>query len=210
MKKSHLFIVLAVIILFPILIWALGAFPRRSILKEMISVIALIAFSLPIGQFFLSRGGKEIINLPPSKKLLNWHRVIGYLFVSIMLWHPFFIILPRFFEAGVEPQDAFIKMLTTFESKGVILGFIAYALMLIIGLTSAFRKKLPLSFKNWRLLHGLLSLAFLIFALLHATDLGRHMNLSMISFYVVVGVAAIFVLIRTYILKDLKNPTYHE
>ncbi len=210
MKRTQIILVVLVFILFPILFWATGDFPRRSILKESISVSTLVAFSLLIGQFFLSRGGKDVVKLPPSKRLINWHRVIGYVFVSIILLHPFSIILPRYFEAGVEPQEAFIKMLSTVESNGVILGLTAYALMLIIGLTSAFRKQLPLSYKNWRLIHGLLSLAFLIIALLHATDLGRHMNPAMSNYFVIAGVAAILILIRTYFLKDFKKPLYHE
>jgi len=117
------------------------------------------------------------------------------------LVHPFFIVIPRFFEAGVEPVEAFITLITTYDSTGVVLGIIAWFLMLIIGLTSFFRKKLSLSYINWRLLHGILSIVFIIIASWHAIDLGRHIDLPISIFIILLAGVGVLLLLNTYLLK---------
>jgi len=141
MKRRNIFWLIIVLIGFPLLFWAIGDFPRRTVLKEVLSVLTLTAFSMIIGQFYFSRIFRESLNLPSMAKLTKYHKVFGYIFVGILLVHPFFIVIPRFFEAGVEPVEAFITLITTYDSTGVVLGIIAWFLMLIIGLTSFFRKK---------------------------------------------------------------------
>jgi DMSO/TMAO reductase YedYZ heme-binding membrane subunit len=78
--------------------------------------------------------------------------------------------LPRFFEVGPSPLESFIKMITTFDSLGVILGIVLWILIFVLGATSLFRDKLNMSYKNWKLLHSLLSVAFIILATWHTTN----------------------------------------
>lgn len=201
MKSKNIVFVVSILVGFPLLFWALGDFPRRTILKEIISVITIISFSMLIGQFFLTRGNIKLLKLPPMGRLIKFHRIFGYIFIGILLIHPFLIVFPRYFESGVEPIEAFTTLLTTFNSTGVILGIVAWVLMLIIGITSVFRYRLPLSYLNWRLLHGILSLIFIIVASWHAIDLGRHTDIPMSVTIIILSGTGIVLLLKTYLIK---------
>lgn len=189
----------------PLLFWALGDTPRRSFLKECISVLTILAYFLMLGQFFLSRGNKKVLKPHKMGKVVKLHKVIGYIFVSVLLVHPLMIVVPRFFEAGVAPGEAFSTIITTWESQGLILGMIALGLMLILGITSIFRKRLGLKYTTWRAFHGILSIAFIILATWHAMDLGRHTDLPMSLYMGAVAGTGVLLLLRTYIFNPVKT-----
>ncbi|MDY0104494.1 MAG: ferric reductase-like transmembrane domain-containing protein [Lentimicrobium sp.] len=198
-----------VFIAFPLLFYVLGDFPRRTLLKETISVVTLIAFFMMLFQFYLSRANGNILKEHKMSKVVKWHKVLGYVFVSILLVHPFLIVLPRYFEAGVEPLEALTTILTTFGSKGIILGLSAWVLVFIIGLTSILRNKLGLSYKAWRISHGILSIVFISVASLHVVELGRHINQPMQWMIAVLSIGGITLLIQTYLFKK-PNPKQQQ
>jgi len=102
-------------------------------------------------------------------------------------------------------MEALTTLLTTFNSTGVILGIIAWLLILIIGLTSSFRNKLPMKYTSWRLLHGILSIIFIIVASWHAIDLGRHTNVPMSVFIIILSGSGVILLLKTYFSKPHNN-----
>lgn len=193
---------IAITIAIPLLIYTLGDFPRPTPLKEIISVFTILAFFIMVGQFFLSRANNGVLKGHKMWKVSRLHKVIGYIFTGILLFHPFFIVLPRYFEAGLDPKEALLTMLTTFDSKGVILGLCAWCLMLIIGGTSLLRGKLGLKYNTWRTIHGILSMMFISLACWHAIDLGRHTNLSMSVYMIALSSAAVLLLLKTYFQKS--------
>ena len=138
-------------------------------------------------------------------KVVTWHKAIGYIFVSILLVHPFLVVVPRYFESGISPEDAFITLITTFDSPGVILGIIAWFLMLAIGITSFFRNKLPMKYKTWRIVHGFLSIAFIAVATWHAVELGRHNTTSMAVFMIFIAAVGVLLLLKTYFFPSPKK-----
>ncbi len=139
-KRIKIYNTVGAIIVFlglPLLFYALGDFPRRSVLKEIISVLTLVSFSIMLSMFFMTRANKRILNGHKMGHVNKLHRIIGYIFVGILMVHPFLIVIPRYFEAGVEPAEAFLTIITSFGSTGIILGIIAWSLMIILGLTSS-------------------------------------------------------------------------
>ena len=194
---------IAVFIGLPLLFYALGDTPRRTYLKEGLSIVTLIAFSVMLGQFFLARSNKamlELFNAPVVQKVHKW---IAYGAILIMALHPFFIVLPRYFEAGAKPWDALWTMLTTFDSLGILLGLFAWLAMIAIGVTAYFRMRLMKRFKNkyrgWRAFHAVLTVSFTVAAIWHAIDLGRHTDLAMSLFFVGLAAAGIAMLARLYL-----------
>jgi len=185
----------------PVLFWAFGDFHENTVLKESLSVVVILSFSLMIGQFFLARSSKVFLKEVKSSKLIKLHKIIGYVFVPIIMLHPFFIVIPRYFEAGVEPADAFLTMITTLNSSGVLFGISAWVLMVVLGLTSFFRDKLGMSYKTWRIFHGILSIVFIIVACLHVLNLGSHIDVPMSLFIVITGFAGALLLLKMYIFK---------
>ena len=124
-KKYNTITAPIVFIAMPLLFWALGDVPRRTILKESISIITVIAFFLMLSQFYLTRGNGVAKTFKMSG-IQRVHKIIGYVFTGVLLIHPFLILVTRYFEAGADPVDSFVTMLTTFNSPGIILGICAW------------------------------------------------------------------------------------
>ncbi|ACN13239.1 putative FAD/NAD(P)-binding:oxidoreductase [Desulforapulum autotrophicum HRM2] len=189
----------------PLLIWAMGNAPERTLLKEALSLITILSFFQMIGQFFWARTNKSAVADLKMSKVIKYHKIMGYTFVIILLFHPVFLFVPRFLEAGIDPADAFITTITTFTSQGVVLGIIAWSLLIILGITSFVRKKLPMEYKTWRVFHGILAILFVSVAAWHAIDLGRHSSFPMSLLIISTGVCGILLLMKAYTFKSIKK-----
>ena len=207
-KRNYLLKLLPLAILFiivPIILYSLGNTPKRDILFETLSVLTILGFSLLLSQFFISRTNKNLVKDLRMVNVLKIHKFIGYLFISILLLHPFFIVVPKFFDNTVTPTDAFLTLITSFNSLGVILGIIAYTIMLILLITSFFRFKIHLKYKTWRYFHGYLTTLFIITATWHVINLGRHSSNPFSIYYLLAIVSGIYFLLKTYLFKNSKK-----
>ena len=184
-----------------VLICAMSNFPERSLLKESLSLITILAFFQLIGQFFWARTNRSAVRGLTMSRVLKYHKYIGYTFVTVMIFHPLYIVIPRFFEAGVSPVDALITMITTMNT-GVVLGMTSWCVMLVLGITSLIRNKLPMNYKSWRILHGCLAILFTSTAVWHAIDLGRHSNFAMSILLSAMTAGGILLLLKTYFFKN--------
>ena len=189
----------------PLLIWTMGNFPERSLLKESLSVITILAFCQMMGQFFWTRTNRAAAANLKMSKVIKYHKIIGYTFVIVLLVHPVLLVAPRFFESGIAPVDAFITIITTFTNQGVVLGIIAWFLMLALGITSLVRKKLPMKYKIWRVFHGILAMLFIFIAAWHVIDLGRHSSFVMSILISMLTAGGIMMLLKTYTPKKSKK-----
>lgn len=205
MKKCIAFYLVSVFILLPLFFWAVGDFSQRTLLKEIISVTTLLAFFLMLGQFYLAKSNRGMLKDYKMADVLKIHKIIGYIFIGVLIIHPFLIISPRYFEAGIEPMEALITILTTFNSTGIILGMIAWSLILILGISAIFRNKLGMKYKSWRLLHGILSICFIFIASWHAISLGRHINFPMTILIIILAAGGIALLLKTYFINPALN-----
>jgi predicted ferric reductase len=204
MKRYNIILAMLLFIFTPLFLWATGDFPRRTLLKESISIITLLAFSLMLGQLFLARTNRRMLQDYKMSRILKLHKVIGYILVGMLLLHPLLIVAPRYFEAGPEPAEAFFTILNNYDTTGVLLGIIAWILMLILGLTSLFRNKIGIKYKTWRVFHGILSMLFIGLASWHAIDLGRHTDMAMTFFILILAGSGMLLLLNTYLLKPIK------
>lgn len=201
----------AILVGLPIFFYVTGDFPRRTLLKESISILSILAFCLMVAQFFLARSNNTIPSGLKLGKVIKIHKFIGYIFTAVLLLHPLLIVVPRYFEAGVDSMDALFTIITTFSSRGVVLGIISWCLMFILAVTSLFRNKLPLTYKTWRISHGILAIFFISTASWHAIDLGRHTDQLLSCYIIVLVVSGVLPLLKSYVAqsplirKDLKN-----
>lgn len=193
---------LAVFVGLPLLLYALGDAPRRSILKEGISIATLLAFTMMLGQFFLARSNQTLLSLFKPPQVQKVHKVIAYSAIGIMVLHPVLIVLPRVFEGGIRPWDAFVTMITDFGNLGIVLGLIAWTLMVVLGVTVYFRKRLiphfALKYRGWRYFHGGLAVTFTCLALWHSIALGRHTGLALSAYFLTLAVLGVALLAVMY------------
>lgn len=185
----------------PLLIWAMGNLPERSLLKDTLSVLIILAFFQMIGQFFWTRTNRYAVKELKMSNVIKYHKIIGYAFVVVLLFHPVLLVVPRFFKSGVAPLYAFITIITTLSSQGVVLGIIAWCLMLTLGITALAREKLPMKYTTWRVFHGVLAILFVSIAAWHVIDLGRHSSLAMSILIGMLTAGGVFFLLKTYTLN---------
>jgi len=198
MSKNNLEVkILSLFGALPLLIWAAGSLPQRGVLKESLSVLTLVAFSLMVGLFYLSRINPAT-QRTKTGSLIKLHKIIGYTALPVLILHPLLLVVPRFYEAGVAPLDAFITIVTTFSSQGILFGLGGYGLLFLLGATALLRKKLPLSYPDWRLIHGLLALIALLSTLLHVVDLGRHFNLTTAGLVALLAAGGVYLLLKNW------------
>lgn len=196
--KSRFFIQsLLAFVALPLLAWALSGVPMRSALKESLAILTLVPFFLMMGLFYWSRTGIPATGELKMGRIVRLHKWMGYTGVGLLLLHPVFLVVPRFFESGVAPLDALTTILTT-TNQGIILGILAWSLMLTIGLTALVRNRLPLKYTTWRTLHGLLAAVFIPIAAWHVIDLGRHATLAMSLLIILMTAGGIQMLLRDY------------
>lgn len=162
-----------------LLLLALGYQSERAAWKEILSALTIMALCLFAGQFFVTPRNRHVAGPGKAKMLGTAHTALGYGGIAIAFLHPLFIVVPRYYDIGVEPLDALSTILTTFTSRGVVLGMIAWTLMIILGISSAFRRKLPVRHGTWRTIHGSTAILFMIAASWHAFDLGRHLAMPL-------------------------------
>jgi predicted ferric reductase len=77
--------------------------------------------------------------------------------------------------------------------------------MIIIGVTSYFQKSFRISYKNWRTIHAVLALLFILLATLHVLGTGKHINTSLFFTIVFIVSGGILLLLRTYLFNAQKN-----
>lgn len=206
--RTYLVPAMLVFIGLPLLLWATGDFPRRTLLKESLSVLTLVAFSLTLGQFPLARINGGAVMALGAARVVRYHKIIGYAAAAVLLVHPLLIVLPRRFEVGIDPLDALAVIITEFDSSGVLLGMAAWCLMLVLGVTSLIRGSLPMSPKTWRIFHGTLSGAFAILATWHALNLGRHTDAAFSAMLFALAAAGVGLFIWSHLPKpDMKEKT---
>jgi predicted ferric reductase len=166
--------------------------------------MTILVFFQMIGQFFWARTNRYAVKNLKMSKVVKYHKIIGYTFASVLLFHPVLLVVPKFFEPGVAPVDAFITIITTFN-QGVVLGIIAWCLMLTLGITSLARKKLPMKYTTWRVFHGILAIAFIAVAAWHVIDLGRYSSFAMSILISILTAGGVLLLVKTYTLKISKK-----
>ena len=204
-KLKYILISLFIFVIIPLFILSLQTLPPRTLLKESTSVLVIVGFFFLLGQFYLNRSNKFFVKIYKMFKIIKLHKIIGYLVIAIFFIHPFLIVLPRFFEAGVDPIYAFWLMIADFKSLGIIFGLIAWCVMIALLLTSFYKDKLNMTYSKWRLLHIVLSVVFISTALWHVIDLGRHMNEIMILFIFLLVCIAVYQLRKLYFSKNYKK-----
>lgn len=182
----------------PLLLLSHGNVPERSLLKTALSAITILAFWFMMGQMYLAQPNTFAVKALNMRKLVKLHKIIGYTCCLIVLFHPIYLVFPRLYEGGISPLDSLMIIFTSFSSNGVVLGMLSWGLMLLLAITSLLRKSLPLPYKSWKKLHGVISALFIALASWHVIELGRHSNLLTSIILLILLGGGIFLLLKHY------------
>lgn len=168
--------------------------PAGSVYKKVVLIASIAAFSLVLGQFWLSRlWPRSVVNVRPAT-VLHWHKIVGYSAGAFLLIHPLLMIARRFWVQESDPLDNLLLMLRAPALLPAIVGWLLLVLLILLSLV---RRSLPPSF--WRLFHGLMSAVFTGLATWHVVAVGRHSNAAMSLFWIVLAVSTVGVLLNSYL-----------
>ncbi|SFT01544.1 Ferric reductase like transmembrane component [Sulfitobacter marinus] len=210
-QRATILVALAIFVGLPLMFYAFGETPRRSLLKEVISVATLLAFTALLGQFFMARSNTWLLSVFKPVQIQKVHKYIAYAAVAVILAHPALIVLPRFFEGGIRPSDALITMFTTFDNLALLAGFFAYLILVVLVVTAFFRKpiikRLASHYRGWRYVHGGLAVSFTVLALWHSIILGRHTDTPMSALLLTLALVGFGLLARLYWGAQPVKPT---
>lgn len=210
-QRATLVAALAVFAGLPLMFYALGYAPRRTLLKEAISIVTLLAFAAMLGQFLMARSNTWLLGVFKPPQIQKAHKYIAYTAVAVILAHPALIVLPRALEGGIRPRDAFVLMITEIDSLGILLGLVAWGLLLALVLMAWFRKpvikRLSTHYRGWRHVHGGLAVSLTGLALWHSIELGRHTDAPMSALFVTLAVIGFGLLARLYRGGGRTKPT---
>lgn len=209
-QRLTILVTLIVFIGLPLLFYAQGEAPRRALLKEAISLATLLAFAAMLGQFFMARSNTWLLSVFKPPQIQKVHKYIAYTAVAVILAHPALIVLPRAFEGGIRPWDAFVTMITELGNLGIVFGLVAWVLLLVLVVTAFFRKplikRLPTHYRGWRYFHGGLAVSITALALWHAIALGRHTDILMSLLFLVLAFTGFGMLAKLYWAARPKPP----
>lgn len=166
----------------------------------LINLVGIAAFYL---QFPLVGRLKSL----PLFKHIDWaiskHKKIGYWIGGIFFLHPLLIIAPKL---QLSHADTWLAIKTVITAPELLTGIIAWVLMAIWIVFSAFKNKLPIRYESWRLVHSLGFIAIAIFATLHVTSVGSHGQLQpgFNTLFWGLCIFSISATIYNYVIKPIK------
>lgn len=166
----------------------------------LINLIGITAFYL---QFPLVGRFKSL----PLFNQIDWsvskHKTMGYWIGGLFFLHPFLILAPKILLSNA---DAWLAIRTAITAPELLTGLIAWGLLIVWVIFSAFKNKLPMRYEIWRFFHSLGFIIITILATLHVTSVGSHGQLQQAfntTFWVLCALS-VSATIYNYLIKPMK------
>ncbi|MGL5193620.1 MAG: ferredoxin reductase family protein, partial [Chroococcales cyanobacterium] len=126
--------------------------------------------------------------------ILQFHRYISLVAFTLIIIHPLILFIN-------EPET--LELLNVFEApwraRFAVTGTVA---LIILVITSVWRKRLGIPYEEWRIAHGILAVSAVGFGIAHAVGVGYYLNLFWkIVLWSAVAVLALLLLIYVRLVK---------
>ena len=158
------------LILLPIVV-ATVAEPSRnaqSFIVELGVAAGFIGFSIMALEFALISRIKPANEPFGEDSLQLFHNLMGSLALAFILAHPILLILAGY------PANCWLNPFSSCANTTTIAAGLATFLLLVLIITSIFRKKLGIKYEVWFVIHGLFALVIIFSALVHIFIIGRY------------------------------------
>jgi len=154
----------------PILILILGPkFNNRSPLLDLSVGLGFTGLAIMALQFVIS-GRIKILNQPFGTDLVyHFHRQIGIAAFFMVFTHPIllFILDRRYLRL--------LNLITApWRARAAVTSIL---LLIIVVITAEYRQKIKMSYKHWKIWHGVLSTVMITLALVHIFLVGNYVDL---------------------------------
>jgi len=183
-------ILFTLLTLAPILMLILGPkFSNRSPLLDLSVGLGFTGLAIMALQFIIS-GRIKILNRPFGTDLVyHFHRQIGIAAFFMVFAHPIllFILDGRYLRL-LNPITA------PWRARAAVTSIL---LLIIVVLTAEYRQKIKMSYKSWKIWHGILSTVMVALALVHIFLVGNYVDLPWKK-ALWIGYSAIFIGMLAY------------
>jgi len=195
------------LLLMPVLLSVLAArtlgLEPRPWLDDWASGLGMIGFAGVLLSFFLLGRFKPLSGWLGSDLLMQTHQWFARTFVLLLVLHPFFYTLWRA-PAGPEDISAARALRISGGDWGLTTGLLALGCLLVLVATAVWRKRSPIRYEAWRLLHSALALAVLGFGLHHTLVSGRYAQLAPVAtFWWLLAALSLLSWLWVYLVRPL-------
>jgi len=189
---------IAVLALTPVYLAINQKVPTLSAYQNIMLLCTLGAFGMMIAQFWLTRSKRIGLSEVPTVIIIRYHRFIGIIAGGFLLLHPLLIVARRFWVVESDPISNLRLLIHSPALRPAVAAWIVLAFLVLLSSSRIHRK---VRFQNWRQMHGMLSVAFIILASWHIISVGRHSNMAMSVFWIVLCVSSTAPLIISWLPK---------
>ena len=171
MRAGPLLALYLALVALPLVLAALQDKPRRPLIDEISSGLALAGLAVLLVEFVLSGRFRAISGRIGMDVTMRLHQVLARVALGMLLLHPFLYTTPFNPAAPWDPT----RQHALFLGDGALLtGIAAYLLLPALVLTAIFRDGIGVKYETWRLMHGLGALALAAAGTHHALAAGRY------------------------------------
>jgi predicted ferric reductase len=159
------------ITLAPLALVSVGPRPEpRTFWMELGVALGLVGLSM-LGLQFVLTARFRVVSAPYGLDIiLQFHRLISFIAVGLVIAHIILVVV-------AVPEN--VVLLNPLEAPWrARYAQIATVLLLVILVTSLFRKRLGLAYEQWKLVHGLCAVGVIVFGLMHGLGVGHYLSLA--------------------------------
>ncbi|HSO06700.1 MAG TPA: ferredoxin reductase family protein [Pelomicrobium sp.] len=189
------------LVLFPVALAAAAGLPRRPLLDELSSGLAMAGFTILLVEFFLS-GRYRAVSTPLGLDVtIRYHQLLSYAAVAFLILHPALYTLP----VKELPTDYTRAETISLTPTGTVTGLVAWALLLLLPAFATFRDQPNWRYETWRLTHGFGAAALAVAGAWHAVEGGRYSAFSpaLEAFWIVAAAFALAALTTIYLVRPI-------
>lgn len=183
------------IALLPLLVLLLHAAPEsRSFWTEFSVAIGFIGLAMIALQFALTARINRIESSYGIDIILQFHRYISLVAFTLIIIHPLILFINQ-----PETRELLNFFQAPWRARFAVIGTLA---LIILVITSVWRKRLGIPYEEWRIAHGVLAVCAVGFGIAHAVGVGYYLNFFWkIVLWSAVGVLALLLLIYVRLVK---------
>lgn len=159
----------------------LKGFQGRDPAGQLFSVLTLIALTMILCQFIISRFIRLLSKKYRMRNIISFHQTMGLLLTVIVLLHPFLALSATFWTSFVSDLPGGTYRLITSPRLGI--GVAGYILFVASTAGCLLRDSLPVRYVKWRMIHGAGWVVIAVLSTRHALEIGSHSNIFLAALW---------------------------
>jgi predicted ferric reductase len=153
------------------LAWWTGISPATSFWREAVSITGLVGCMMLVLQFLTSGRYETLSGGVGIDVTMGFHKWAARFLLVIVVLHP---VLLQFPLTGDRLDTFWLRLGAAVTAPRYLTGTVALVLVVLVVLLGILRDRLPAPYEIWRASHGLMVLAAVWLAVLHAIGVGTY------------------------------------